>query len=377
LNSVYAIDSLNVIAVGNGVILKTTDGGMNWSSKSVPGALSDVSFCDENNGLAVGYYDILKTINGGVDWFPLYSPHTGLKNVWLRDTNTITITMDSAFIRSSNGGLNWLVITPGGDYNEMGSLVYTNKGSKYGLISGNKVTYIPPGSFYFNKLLYRYGANANWNVTGYGDIYFVIRGSILPEGKTFAILSGESNELFGVNEWNSNDWAIRHYPPGYVLDLCFVNDSCGTAVTLGGVYETKNGGWNWTKVSENVYKSLSFADSVTAYAVGTGGKIGKRTVAPPVGVQDIKNINEFNLEQNYPNPFNPSTTIRYEIAEDSYVTLAIYDILGKKILQPVNELKKAGVYTYAFDGSSLSTGVYIYKLSSGSKTFIRKMMLMK
>ena len=80
---------------------------------------------------------------------------------------------------------------------------------------------------------------------------------------------------------------------------------------------------------------------------------------------------------NYPNPFNPTTTIRYEIPEDQFITLRIYDILGREVAQLVNEHKKAGEYTVGFDGSKLSSGVYIYKLVGNNVNLSKKMILMK
>ncbi len=85
----------------------------------------------------------------------------------------------------------------------------------------------------------------------------------------------------------------------------------------------------------------------------------------------------YELEQNYPNPFNPNTTIRYQIPQDGFVTLKIYDILGSEIATLVNEEKTAGRYEVNFNASSLSSGVYIYKIQSGSFINSKKMLLLK
>jgi hypothetical protein len=69
--------------------------------------------------------------------------------------------------------------------------------------------------------------------------------------------------------------------------------------------------------------------------------------------------------QNYPNPFNPTTLIRYDIPEGSFVTLKIYDVLGNEIATLVNEEKLAGSYEVKFSATGLSSGIYFYKLQAG------------
>ena len=100
-------------------------------------------------------------------------------------------------------------------------------------------------------------------------------------------------------------------------------------------------------------------------------------------VDNEKNIvKQFKLEQNYPNPFNPSTVIRYEIpdqvrSESNLVTLKVYDLLGKEVAALVNEEKPAGYYKVKFDGSDLASGMYIYRLTAGKFSSVRKMLLLK
>ncbi len=86
---------------------------------------------------------------------------------------------------------------------------------------------------------------------------------------------------------------------------------------------------------------------------------------------------EFKLEQNYPNPFNPSTAISYQLPAQSFVTLKIFDVLGREISTLVDELKSAGKYEVEFNGSNLSTGVYIYRLAAGNFVSTKKMILQK
>jgi aldose sugar dehydrogenase len=88
-------------------------------------------------------------------------------------------------------------------------------------------------------------------------------------------------------------------------------------------------------------------------------------------------IHSFTLLQNYPNPFNPSTTIKYSIAESEFVTLKVYDVLGREVATLINKNMDAGSYEIKFEAAGLMSGFYIYKLSAGTYSESRKMMLLK
>ncbi len=103
-------------------------------------------------------------------------------------------------------------------------------------------------------------------------------------------------------------------------------------------------------------------------------------VMPDVSVGVIKNENypgQFLLMQNYPNPFNPCTTIGYSIANSAYVTLKIYDILGKEITTLINEDQLPGVYRVDFNGKNISSGIYFYQITAGNFTDTKKLLLLK
>jgi len=94
--------------------------------------------------------------------------------------------------------------------------------------------------------------------------------------------------------------------------------------------------------------------------------------------------NQFVLFQNYPNPFNPSTSIEYIVPSNEYVTLSVFDILGNKIADLVDEQQSAGKYSVTFDAGSLSnrnsqlsSGIYIYRLQAGSFSKSKTMILLK
>jgi len=118
-----------------------------------------------------------------------------------------------------------------------------------------------------------------------------------------------------------------------------------------------------------------------------GGKDASGKVVPYVEIsENVTDVasnsslpNEFQLNQNYPNPFNPETTISYQLAKGSFVTLKIYDTIGREIETLVNEYKEPGVYNSQFSipNSQLPSGIYFYRLTSGSYSATKKMLLLK
>ncbi len=85
----------------------------------------------------------------------------------------------------------------------------------------------------------------------------------------------------------------------------------------------------------------------------------------------------FSLMQNYPNPFNPNTTIKFSIPHSQFVTLKVYDILGREVATLVNEEKLHGNYEVKFDGSALPSGTYFYRLQAGIFSQTKKLLLLK
>jgi hypothetical protein len=99
------------------------------------------------------------------------------------------------------------------------------------------------------------------------------------------------------------------------------------------------------------------------------------------GVTDVEIIdyipNEFSLSQNYPNPFNPSTKIKYQIPELSFINIKVYDVLGNEVATLVNEEKPVGEYEVGFNGRGLTSGIYFYQLKAGSFVETKKMIFIK
>ncbi|MCF8242986.1 MAG: T9SS type A sorting domain-containing protein [Melioribacteraceae bacterium] len=92
---------------------------------------------------------------------------------------------------------------------------------------------------------------------------------------------------------------------------------------------------------------------------------------------EVETITTYKLSQNYPNPFNPITVINYQLPENGFVTLKIYDVLGREVTTLVNREMSAGKYRVELDASKLSTGVYFYQLKTGNFLEIKKMLLLR
>ncbi len=88
-------------------------------------------------------------------------------------------------------------------------------------------------------------------------------------------------------------------------------------------------------------------------------------------------VRDFKLLQNYPNPFNPVTNISFVTSRSSFVSLKVYDVLGREVAALVNEEKQAGTYSIQFDGSNLASGIYYYRMKAGDFTATKKSILLK
>ena len=85
----------------------------------------------------------------------------------------------------------------------------------------------------------------------------------------------------------------------------------------------------------------------------------------------------YSLSQNYPNPFNPTTTIKFGIPKAGDVSLAVYDILGRKVAELINGNLTAGYHTVNFNATNLASGVYFYRIEAGDFVSVKKLMLLK
>jgi hypothetical protein len=165
----------------------------------------------------------------------------------------------------------------------------------------------------------------------------------------------------------------------------------------GGVFLSTNNGTSWTAVNTGLTHTyvLSLAVSpATGEAGGTnlfagteGGGVWRRPLSEMI--KSVERLSmplpmQFRLEQNYPNPFNPSTTISFALPSRSFVSLKVFDALGREVAVLVFEELFAGTYSSQWNAEGLSSGVYFYCLSvrtpsgqAGSFTETKKLILLR
>lgn len=122
------------------------------------------------------------------------------------------------------------------------------------------------------------------------------------------------------------------------------------------------------KLDKNAQINLINVYSISDSGMSNGSS--PESVTPQVPI-------DFSLGQDFPNPFNPSTTIEYSVPVSSHVDLRVYDMLGRPVCTLVNQYQAGGNYSVQFDGSTLPSGVYFYRLVSGGHVISKKMMVMK
>ncbi len=130
---------------------------------------------------------------------------------------------------------------------------------------------------------------------------------------------------------------------------------------MGGVIAVWDDLRNYPSPQSSVY-----AGKVDSAGKATTGVKRENTLHVP---------NSFSLSQNYPNPFNPTTIIDYQLPVTSFVTLRVYDILGREVAMLVHEKKEPGDYVVSLDGGRFSSGVYFYRLTADNATITRKMVI--
>ena len=278
-----------------------------------------------------------------------YNKNTG-ERVWLADNLSGVGNSISLYQRWFGNGWNTFTVDVfvtgyGGTFpsNSYGQTIrYSNYGGQDWL-----ATYYGTNSTLFNSL--KIDGNENVFVAGYDNFNY-------EENNWYAVKYDAS----GTELW---DDAITTYSRQMAFGLAL--DDGGNAFVTGFA----------SPVSGDLLLSINNSYESYYYTMKYPNDYGDNL---PNSSNVMSNVpKEFSLNQNFPNPFNPITKIQYVIPQNGYVSLKVYDILGREIQTLVNEYKNAGYYNVTFDGSNLSSGVYIYKLNAGAYSDIKKMILIK
>ncbi len=329
-------ENLGIAGSSHGQIFKTTNGGTNWITAWSAGSpahyvlkmFDSVRFSSVDESCT-----LMKTYNGGVNFVTYDIPLMWLTGGYIRDSlNYYAVDYLGGFTKSTNGGLNW-----------SGNASVTNK--------------IPSGVFFTD------------NNNGY---------IIANSGTALKTTNGGSN------------WYQMNINSSYDLNYVFFTDQstgyiCGD---YGLIKKTTNAGLSWysqLSTSGSNLNNIIFPCRDTGYMFGENGTILKTiTCGDIIGIKTINSSapSSFSLYQNYPNPFNPSTKIKFDVKDEGFVSLKVYDITGKEIAALVNERLKPGSYEALFnvldyERKALSSGIYFYSLTAGNFRETKKMILIK
>jgi hypothetical protein len=381
--TVLTVNGSNLLAgtSSNGLFL-STDNGNNWTSSN--------SGIPKNNLWNPPFYSIVTACAFKPNGISANDVFVG--TVIVMDSPGRTVMFGQRLYRSTDNGTNWILADSGFTNNITtllidGTNILAGTGDNlgddwgYGVLlstdNGNNWTTINSGLP---------NNHSSHDTTHYSNINALIKNnSRLFAGTNYGIYMSSNS---GINWTKSFDT---------VVTTSFTTSSNNLfAGTYNGVILSTNNGESWTAINNGLSKSIyntnryavnTLTISGTNLYAGTDNGVWRRPLSEMI--TDVKQSaspspETYSLSQNYPNPFNPSTTITFSIPERSTVRLSIFNTLGQKIYEIVNETKDAGSYEQSFNASQLSTGIYFYRIEATStqnagKTFVetKKMILIR
>ncbi|MEO8514016.1 MAG: YCF48-related protein [Ignavibacteria bacterium] len=361
--------NFNVIVGEDGLIRKTSDGGANWYSQTSNTAnwLRKTNFLDTNTGWAVGDNGtIIKTTTGG--WL-------------LPGTASLTGPNNGQTCFSVTGTLDWSDVFPPICNYQLQIATDQNFTAVVHDVSGINVSQyaIPANALNYNTQYY-------WRVKARNFVGVSLSWSSVRNFRTInqsvtapGLLLPANNSIVNITpqlRWDSIPFAST-YRCRIATDTGFSNlvmDSSNITgrqinVPVGRLQPNTRYYWKVNSANTCVVSPYSVTWSFTTAITGlsqTGSEL------PAV----------FALYNNYPNPFNPTTNISFDIPKESFVKLTIYNLLGEEVLVPVNEKMDAGKYSFLWNASNYSSGLYIYRIEAKSlsqENFVKtiKMVLVK
>ncbi|MEO8513539.1 MAG: T9SS type A sorting domain-containing protein [Ignavibacteria bacterium] len=396
-----SVSGINTAWIADGSLnapkmFRTTDGGTTWATVPVNGignelyciyALNNnIAFAGE--GYVNGNANVYKTTNAGLNWTAVLTTSgngghfSGLAFTKING-NVFGLAIAEKVYRSSNTGLNWVELSAGvtGVSNAQNSLmIVDNEFYGFGMNNGAariRLTTNNAGSWTTQQL------SVSGNYT--------------------SAIAFHSNKMFGVAATSTScpmvsrttdggiSWNSVNIGSG-VTGTCYLVWVPATPVVYilgsnGGIKRSTDNGLTWvtTPVPVGVTNLTHFdffqsGMVVYGYAVSSNGNVIRLadTLNILTGLNNNNNIpSKFSLSQNYPNPFNPVTNINYTIAQNTFVKITVFDVLGREVRTPVNEFKQAGSYEINFNAEDLGTGIYYYRINAGGYTDTKKMILIK
>lgn len=391
----FVDEDFGVAAGRNGIILRTTNGGIEWSvlNTGVTSSFYDVFFLDDSKGWALTFptsppffTKIINTTNGGDTWKTTnyVDEYTFFRTIFFLDS--LTGFMGGDYIaKTTDGGANWARMN-----------IDSSMLSGYPIIKikffDDQIGYACGGALDQAGVMWRTSdGGENWYAEGVSpdEVFdFYIKDSL-----NVIALSGDPEWIYPMGIVRSSNaglaWTFTEtelYHLSFALD--FRTQTEGWSASGFDFLVSQNGGDSWEIVNtpdSSIIWDLQFINDTIGFACGQNGILLKY-IGSTVSVPYVPNISigNFELDQNYPNPFNSGTKIKYYVPTSingesitSIVKIEVYDVLGKKIVTLLNDEKVSGNYEIQFDGQNFSSGVYYYTLISGDFRQTKKMILLR
>lgn len=345
----------------------TTDTGTSWNRSSLQEKTINAIYLPSKEKIIIGSSkNIYLSTNAGIAWEQA-SSLAGTVTLFKKDEQgRIYAGSTSGIYQSSDTGKSWNRL---GLENLAVRSMAINK-------SGYLFAGVSPGG-----ILKSTDRGATWNVS---SPYFDETNTIETVGDN-TILAGVTFGVIILSTDTGKTWKQISLPNVQRVNLIRA-DALGRifAATAGrGILLSNDTGKTWIDIgnglTQNEITTLGFGSLGHIFA-GTIGNGIYRSLNPIITSIEEPESNlpvNFELLQNYPNPFNSETKITFKIPRNGFVSLKVFDVLGREVAVLVNEFKNAGAYQSTFNASSLPSGMYLYKLEAAGKSIIQKMILMK
>ncbi|MCX6163489.1 MAG: T9SS type A sorting domain-containing protein [Ignavibacteriae bacterium] len=351
-------------------VFVTTDNGSNWTQTSLSLQYGNDSVLID--AIATNGNYIYAGDNGWVFGFHVSTDYGSTWNLTLTTDAIVSLAVsgstvyaggyDDGVFRSTNNGSTWTQTSLTGQC--INALSISGSNIYAGTI--NNGVYISTN------------VGVNWTKTSLGNHNIW---SLASSGSK--IYAGSSSGMYYSTN-NGSNWTQIGLTGRNVFSIALSGNNIFAGTDIG-FSSSINNGINWTDHNDGFVFGTALLHSVLVInnyiIVGTEGwGIFRRPMLEVIGVWNISTEipSSFKLFQNYPNPFNPTTNIKYQIANNNFVMLKVYDIQGKEIATLVNEKQVAGTYEVSFDASNFSSGIYFYSLfADGMKIDTKKMVFLK
>jgi|WetSurMetagenome_2_1015567.scaffolds.fasta_scaffold05445_7 hypothetical protein len=343
--------------------------GANWSNSGL-GTNNVQCLALSGSTILAGTYasGIFLSTNNGGSWATMNNGLTVMRVEALLATGTNLI----AGTRTNSGG--GIFLNNGGSW----TLVCANRWAEAFIVSGNNIF---AGCDDGDGVWLSTNNGTNWAVIGLSgkSVYsLAINGTKLFAGTSSGVYVSSNN---GIN-WTAINSGLPTNPPVTALAVTGSNIFAGINNGTDAIYFSSNNGNSWIAKNEgftNVMYIRAFIMVNNYIYAGAGSQVWRRPLSDFIGIKNISSEipSSYSLRQNFPNPFNPATIIRFQIKDSRFVTLKVYDILGKEVETLVNEKLAPGTYEASFDASKYSSGVYFYRLTTEGFNETKKMMILK